>query len=277
MSSFYSSKSDLALAQRVMLNSPDVYVNKIEHEQDGALLDLTVPAVATFATTGFTFADDDFISAAFENLFFIDDVGELCKVKIDDSLSSGGLITFDSTAAVLVNDETSSAALTDAKTYQMRVVEASPNALVGSFIGDTSDYAFNYELNEAELKVGIPKKLRAKGVVEVVMSLSFNYAQITDPKILISGLRGETRGDQTAQTQVHYGFEPNTADKYMIQGLSTDQIGRNFFFEAFYCELSISELTFGGDEYKQLGVSASMLADPMRPDKYNAFRTISLD
>ena len=284
--SFFANKNDIELANRTMLYQPDLYAAKIEVEQQTSVVDLTVPASATFTLdAGSVSADDVFNSTSLENLYFIDDNAALAKVKIDDSAQAGETITFDSTAAVLVSDESTAPSLTDTNSYQVRVLQASSNALtfgsstipVGKFIGDTSELNFNYTMNEAKLKVGVPKKLRAKGVVEIEAALEFNLAQITDPNVLKAALRGATIGDQTNQTQVGYGFDPQTAEKYMIQAWAKDDSGRAWFSEFFVCELMVSSLGFGGDEYKQLGINAEMLADVYRPDASNMMRTISLD
>jgi len=284
--SFFANKNDVELANRTLLYQPDIYAAKIEHEQEASVLDLTVPASATFALdSGTVTADDVFNSTSLQNLYFIDDNDALAKVEIDDSATATDLITFDSTAAVLVGDESTAPSLTDTSSYQVRVLQPSSNALtfgsgtipVGKFIGDTSDINFNYTMNEAKLKVGVPKKLRAKGVIEIESAIEFNLAQTTDPSVLKAALRGATSGGQTNQTQVHYGFDPQTAEKYMIQAWAKDNSGRAWFSEFFVCELMVSSLGFGGDEFKQLGISAELLADVYRPDASNMMRTISLD
>jgi len=63
----------------------------------------------------------------------------------------------------------------------------------------------------------------------------------------------------------------------MIQAWAKDDSGRAFFTEFFLCELMVSSFGFGGDEYKQLGINAELLADTYRPDASNMMRTISLD
>lgn len=219
--SFFANKNAVELANRTLLNQPDFYGAKVIQEVEASLLDLTTPASATFLLeAGAIVADDDLNSTSLQNLYGIDDNSALFKVEIDDSVLSTNLITFDATAAVLVSDESTAPTLTDAGTYQIRVLQPSSLALtkgsgtipVGLYLGDVSEVNFNYTSNEAKLKVGIPKKLRAKGVVEVEAALEFNLAQITDPNVLKASLRGVLSGGQTGQTQVHYGFEPQVAN-----------------------------------------------------------------
>lgn len=283
--SFFNNKNDFELAKRALLNQPDLYASKIAVEQESSVLDLTTPAAATYTLdAGSISTDDEFNSTALKNLYFLDDNAVLAKVEIDDSASAGHTVTFDSTAAVLVSDESTAPSLTDTSSYQVRVLQASSNTLtfgsgtipVGKYIGDTSEVNFNYTMNEAKLKVGVPEKTRTKGVTSVEAMLEFNHAQFTAPGLLKSVFRGATYGDQTSQTQVHYGFDPQTAEKYMIQAIADDDSGRAFFLEFFYCQLMVTSVPFGGTEYKQLGISAELLADVMRPDAYNMMRSISL-
>lgn len=284
--SFFNTKNDLELARRVMLSEPDLYGAKIEHEQASATLDNGTASVANFTLdSGIVTADDVFNSASLENLYFLDDNSALCKVQIDDSSMSGNTVTFDSTAATLVSDESTACTVTDTSSYQVRVLQASSNALtfgsgtipVGLYMGDSSEVNFNYTINEAKLKVGVPKKLRAKSTVEVEAMLEFNLAQITDPNILGAVFRGSTQGSQTNQTQYHFGFDPGEANQYMIQAFSTDKEGRGFFIEFFVCELIASAIGLGGDEFKQFGISAELLADTYRNDEADMMRSISLD
>ena len=284
--SFFANKNALELANRTLLNQPDLYAAKIEGEDTSSLLSTTVPDNATFAiNSGIIVADDDFNSTALENLYFLDDNNALNKVKVKDTTLVGNLITFDEDDIVLVSDESTLGTITDTNSYQVRVLQGSALTVthgsstiaVGLFMGDTSELNFNYTLNEAKLKVGIPKKLRAKGTVEVEAMLEFNLAQITDPNILGAGFRGSTNGSQTNQAQFHYGFEPGEANQYMIQAVANDKSGRNFFTEFFVTELLVSSFSVGGDEFKQLGIQAELLADTFRPDASDMFRTISLD
>lgn len=284
--SFFANKNAVELANRTLLNQPDFYGAKVIQEVEASLLDLTTPASATFLLeAGAIVADDDLNSTSLQNLYGIDDNSALFKVEIDDSVLSTNLITFDATAAVLVSDESTAPTLTDAGTYQIRVLQPSSLALtkgsgtipVGLYLGDVSEVNFNYTSNEAKLKVGIPKKLRAKGVVEVEAALEFNLAQITDPNVLKASLRGVLSGGQTGQTQVHYGFEPQVAERYMIQAYAKDQSGRAWFTEFFVTELMVTGLPLGGDEYKQIGLSAELLSDVYRPGTEDMMRTISLD
>ena len=273
----YSSKNALELTQRVMLAQPDIYVAKIMHEQSASVVDISSPATSTFTLESGTVTANDVFNSTLPNLYFIDDNGALAYVAIDDSDSTGETVTFDYTSAVLVSDENTQPTLTDTKSYQVRILNPSTNANRGLFIGDTSDINFNYTMNEAKLKVGVPKKTRAKGVVEVEASLEFNIAQITDPDLLGEALRGSTQGSQTGQTQYHMGFDPQVASRFVIQAIGTDQDGEEFFIEFFNCELMVSSVNLGGDEYKQIGISAELLADVYRPDAYNMMRTISLN
>lgn len=284
--SFFNNKNDFELTKRAMLYEPDFYGSKIEHEQESSVLDSSTTSAATFTLdTGVVTADDVFNSTALKNLYFLDDNSALAKVEIDDSATSGNTVTFDSTAAVLVSDESTAPTLTDTSSYQVRVLQASAltqtfgsgTIPVGKYIGHTSDANFNYTNNKAKLKVGVPKRTVTQGTVEVEAMLEFNYAQITDPNMLKSGLQGATYGDQTNQTQVQYGFNPQTSDRYMIQAYSLDDSGRAFFMEFFNVELTVNAFPFGGDEYKKLGITGEILADTMRLDNYNMMRSISLD
>jgi hypothetical protein len=284
--SFFATKNAVELADRTMLYQPDLYAAKVMHEQETSVLDSSTPTAATFTLdSGIVTADDVFNSTSLQNLYFLDNNNALAKVEIDDSSQSGNTVTFDSTAAVLVSDESTAPTLTDTNSYQVRVLQASSNALtfgsstipVGLYLGDTSDLSINYTNNEAKLKTGVPKKLRAKGTVEIEASLEFNFAQITDPGMLEAALRGATIGSQTNQTQIGYGFDPQVADRYMIQAWSKDNSGRAFFMEFFLCEIMATSIGFGGDEFKQIGVNAELLADVFRPDASNMFRSISLD
>ncbi len=284
--SFFANKNALELANRTMLEQPDLYAAKVVGEDASSLYDATAPTAATFVLdSGIIVADDDLNSTALNNLYFLDDNNALGKVVIDDTVLSTNLVTFDSTAAVLVSDETTAPTLTDTNSFQTRVLQPSSLTVthgsstipVGLFLGDTSDLNFNYTINEAKLKVGIPKKLRAKGVVEVEAMLEFNLAQITDPNILGAGFRGATRGLQTNQTQYHFGFQPAEAGQYMIQAVANDKSGRNFFTEFFLTELLVASFSVGGDEFKQLGMQAELLSDTFRPDASDMFRSISLD
>lgn len=284
--SFFANKNDVELANRTLLNQPDIYAAKVVYEQEASVLASGTPSAATFTIdAGVIVANDDFNSTSLQNLYFLDENNALAKVEIDDTTLSGNTITFDSTAALLVSDESTAPTLTNTNSYQVRILQPSSNALtfgsgtipVGKFIGDTSDINFNYTMNEAKLKVGVPKKLRAKGVIEVEASLEFNLAQITDPNILKAALRGALYGDQTGQVQVHYGFNPQVAERYMIQAYAKDQSGRAWFTEFFLCELMVNSMGFGGDEYKQLGITAELLADVYRSEGYDMMRTISLD
>lgn len=283
--SFFATKNDLELAKRAMLKEPDLYAVKKITEQS-SVVDLTTPTAATFTlTAGVISADDEFNSTAFQNLFFLDDNNALGRVEVDDTTLSGNTITFDSTAAVLVSDESTAPSLTTTNSYQIKLFQASSNTVtfgsgtipVGLFIGDTSEVNFNYTNNEAKLKVGIPKKLRAKGTIEVEAMLEFNVAQLTQPDILGAGFRGSTRGSQTSQVQYHFGFEPQTANQYMIQAVSEDQSGRAFFIEFFLTELIVSSYGLGGEDYKQMGVQAELLSDSFRPDNFDMMRVISLN
>jgi len=173
--SFFANKNALELANRTLLYQPDLYAAKVRGEDASSLLDSTVTTAATLVLdSGIIVADDDLNSTAFENLYIIDDNAALARVVIDDTVLSTTLITVDTTAAVLVSDGSTAPTLTNGGSYQVRVLQPSSNTLtmgattipVGLFMGDVSELNLAYTMNEAKLKVGVPKKLRAKGVVE---------------------------------------------------------------------------------------------------------------
>jgi hypothetical protein len=268
---WYSGRNVSQLADDTVLKDGYIHVSDVEWEGT-SLLDDAVPATATFTITG-TFADDLYNSTSLPNLEFKDDDGDVCSVVIDDSDGTAKTVTFDSTAALKVKDGITAANVTDATSYQIKIL--TPNsvadawaAYAGQYIGDTTDKTFENQNEEARLEVGTPLFLRAKGDTKIAYVYNFTYYQVINTEMNKSGYRGVDFGENDG---VAFGVNRPVAGRKRLYIIGEDTAGNVSMRVLLYGELNVTGEGGGNGEYKNYTCTFELFPDPLYPEDGNMF------
>lgn len=198
----YINTSDTNLLRDIMLQSGKLYLYK--HEFIGKGTTGTVGATCVITLT----SPDTFVDDAYNGMTLLlkDDNGVLCSVNIDDSVADTS-VTADTTAALLVSDETTAGTFTDATEYNMYIKGNK------RFLG-YSDQQVDYEEEKISFFTGdIARKKVRTDTLGIVAGFSGNVRNFGAE--LFGEIFGmQNYGSQTNQIQKHGGFQPISRDFY---------------------------------------------------------------
>lgn len=206
--SFYASDSEARLGNDIILKCGKLYAKEYLSENSGQLT--TPGATCTIVDTNIT-ADDEFNG---KTLFIKDDNDKLCTVNIDDTTLVGTLITFDSTAALQVDDATTAGSFTTLTTYNFYVLGSE------EFVG-YSTQSLDYE--EETVEFLDCNDLVRQDITKVVLGFSGDCKNVSVDKTFSNIFGLETYGSQTGQVEFHGGFTP-AVKKYYQAILKTENV-----------------------------------------------------
>jgi hypothetical protein len=249
---FYASDSAAALADDILLGCGKLYAKEYLAETTGTV---GTPGATCAITLASGVASDDLYNG--NTLYIVDNTGVLCSVNIDDSETSGGTITVDTTAALKVSDETTAGSFTASDALNCYILSDE------EFVG-YSTQTLDYEEETVEF-LDCNEKVR-DDITKVVMGFSGECKNFSTDKTFATVYGLTSYGSQTSQKQYHGGFAPPAKVNYQVtcktENVNSKAIAITFFKGSFFSGGSI-EMSSAG-EYKVVPYSFKAKKDTLR-------------
>jgi hypothetical protein len=250
--SFYNDTSDAALAQDIVLKAGKLYASEFLSEGTGTM---GTPGATAAITLSEGVASDDLYNG--KTLFIVDDNSVLCSVVIDDSETSGGTITVDTTACDKVSDAVTAGSWTAAGTYSYYILGTE------EFVG-YSTQTLSYEEELVEFYDDF-EKVR-DDITKVILGFDGECRNVSTDKTLANVFNLSLYGSQTGQKEYHGGFTP-PAKTYFSVRLATENVNDKslsvtMFKGQFFGAGSVDFAASG--EYKVVPFSYKSVKDTLR-------------
>ncbi len=250
--SFYASDSAAALAEDILLKCGKLYAKKYMVETTGIMG--TPGATATIQLAAGVVSEDYYND---KTLYIQDDNSKLCVVNIDDSETSGGVITVNTTACKTIEDEATAGSWTTALVYNLYILD------VEEFVG-YSTQSLDYEEELAEF-LDCNEKVR-DDITKVILGFSGDCKNFSAEKTFANIFSLTAYGSQASQKQYHGGFSPPTKTFYQVtcktENVMNEGIQISLFKVQFFGNGGV-ELSAPG-EYKIVPYSFKAVKDPLR-------------
>lgn len=273
---FYTGVGDNNAVLDRVIKSGDMYVQKFEYiSVNNATLDISTPAVATLTLNDDnTFVADEFNSTAAYNLLIVDDNNKVAKAKIVDcALSSTDyVITFDSTACILEEDELTPATFTNGGTYQIEILTGDNTNEYGKFWGFINGNSLENGENYAEYKYGIPQTLKFKDLIERTFSLSGGTLEVANEDVFKALMNSVSYGSQSGKWKQAVGFNPAARSYYRLAIVGSD--GNNRIFKTVFRKgqfMVSGAIDYYSTDYKVIPYSFTLFSDGFYPQDADAF------
>jgi len=280
---FYENTSDTDLAKEIIGGCSELYIMK--HSYTG-LATLTLSGAGTdtlvLVDSG-SAADDAYNSTMADNLYIEDDNGFLARGKVTDTFqeSTGTLIEFEADNMVLVSDGATAPTLTDATSYNVRILSGSNKNLFGDYFGYTDDSVEFDSTPETEpLEVcNIEGQMEeiAEKVSKRILTLSGATYNVPNSDILKTVMSMEQYGlNNTTKSEFHGGFSPNISNYYQITALTKTFDGKYLAVQIFKQQvMNNGAWTLTGSGWKTLSFTAKGKKDELRDSvTTNGFRIL---
>lgn len=249
---FYANDSVAAIAEDILLKCGKLYVNEFMVETTGTM---GTPGATAAITLAAGVPSDDYYNNM--TLYIQDDNSKLCTVNIDDSETSGGTITVDTTGSLLVSDGATAGTFTVSVVYNLYILD------VEQFVG-YSTQSLDYEEEVVEF-LDCNEKIR-DDVTKVIMGFSGDCKNFSAEETFANVFNLTSYGLQTNQKQYHGGFTPPTKTYYLAtlktENIMDESIQIALFKGQFFGNGSVDFSTAG--EYKIVPYSFKAVKDPLR-------------
>jgi len=249
---FYTNDSVAALATDIMLQCGKLYAKPFRVETTGTMG--TPGATAAITLTAGVSVDDLYNG---DTLYIVDDNSKLCTVAIDDSIATGGTIIVDTTASLLIEDNTTAGSFTSTVVYNLYILGDE------EFVG-YSTQSLDYEEETAEF-LDCNEKVR-DDITKVVLGFSGDCKNFATDKTFANVFGLTEYGSQTGQVEYHGGFSPATKAVWQVTLKATDvnskqhqiQLFKGSFFSGGAIDFSAA------GEYKIVPYSFKAVKDTLR-------------
>jgi len=250
--SFYANTSAAALAEDILLQCGKLYAQEFLTETTGVM---GTPGAGAEITLASGVSADDVYNG--KTLYIKDNNDKLCTVAITASAASGGTVTVDTTAALLVNDGLTPGTFTVALVYNVYILGTE------GFVG-YSTQTMDYEEETAEF-LDCNEKVR-DDVTKVVMGFSGDCKNFSSDKTFANIYNLTEYGSQVSKKQFHGGFSPKEKTYWLTtlktENVNTKAIEISFFKGQFFSGGSIDMSAAG--EYKVVPYSFKAVKDTLR-------------
>ncbi|KKK95416.1 hypothetical protein LCGC14_2673040, partial [marine sediment metagenome] len=176
---------------------------------------------------------------------------------IDDSETSGGTITVDTTACNTIEDEATAGSWTLAAEYNMYILN------IEEFVG-YSTQALDYEEELAEF-LDCNEKVR-DDIIKIILGFSGDCKNFSADKTFANIFSLTQYGSQSSQKQFHGGFSPPVKSFYLVtlktENVMDKSIQISLFKGQFFGNGAVDFATAG--EYKIVPYSFKAVKDPLR-------------
>lgn len=223
---YFTGLNDENLAKDVIAKTPDVYIQKYEYVGTGVYAIETGGISTLTPATSPAWTVDEFISTVAKNLIVYDDNNKAASALISDNDATS--ITFDETACLLDEDESTAVTLTAGNTYNFYVL--TPSSVTGQTYGPFWGYTEGVELNISDtfmkFKYSTPKKLKFKDLEEREGTIAGGHVNFENTDIIEDIFGAVTYGLQTGQYSYGVGSDPDTDRFYRLTFVGEDRTGR---------------------------------------------------
>lgn len=276
---FYTGLEDVNLAKDAIFDQAKLYIQRYVYVGSG-VLDKDTPAAATLTpAVSPAWTIDELISTVAKNLLIVDDNGKVCAAKVADNTATE--ITFDSTACLKEEDETTAGSFTDSSTYNFYVLTPSSTTgnTYGPFWGYSEGIALNYSQTYSDFKYGKPRKLVFRDLEEVVASVTGGHVNWSDPDTLQAIFSASTYGKQTTQTAFAMGSANtcgSSAPYYRLSFKVKDRNCRDIWIIVRKVQFNAEGNIFGESEsgLSMINFNAMVLADGFYPETSDLVQVI---
>lgn len=273
---FFDGLGDSTLESTAALKSPDLYIQ--EEIYSGKMT--YASAGQTFTVlTGTPFTIDELISAGVQNILVKDDNGLVASTIITDNTASS--VTIVATNLLLENDEATSATLTDATVYDVRILTPGTSAQpYGKFLGYVEGLDLQISDEYAKFKYpDAPKKLIFKDIIERTVQLTGGSVNLAKKDILQTIFNSSEYGDNTGGA-FNLGIGSNPITKtFRLWAVGTTRIGNPLIWKLRRCQFESTGSVLGSSEsgHKMVNWMVDCLADPFYPDSADYLQIIGTD
>ncbi len=271
---WFNTKADPNLEFDAIIKKPDIFIAEYIF-QGNAVYDL---ASTTFAPVGAAFVDDEFISLGLSNLQVKDDNGLIATVKIDDNDAT--TVEFVPGDLLLENDGTTTAALTDAATYIIRILTPTDaDEPFGKFFGYTEAIELNVNDELAKFKESTPKVLRFQDLVEREVTLVGGNVNLSNVDTLATILGAELYGKQTGQFSLGLGSNPDLSKVYrfVLNGQDRKKRAMQWVLSKGQPESQGNIMGASESGYFMINFIMSVIGDSLYPDTADLIRVSRAD
>jgi hypothetical protein len=226
---FYDSGlADVDLAKEVLAKTPDIYIQKYEYIGSGVYAISTGGVSTLTPATSPSWSINAYASTVAKNLLIVDDNSKVAQGKVVSNIATA--ITFDETAMLLEEDETTAASLTAGSTYNFYVL--TPSATTGQTYGPFVGYTEGNELaltdTMMKFKYGQPRALKFKDLQEREGKITGGFVNWTNTDVIAALFGGVAYGSQSAKYRYGVGHAPDTDVFYRLTFIGEDRNNRVF-------------------------------------------------
>ncbi len=269
---FYGTSQVNTLEQEQVLKDVEMFIQKFEFIGAG-VASISVDDVTLTPATSPAFTVNALASTVANNIITAADTSILAEGKIDSNAATD--VVFDATNMVNVADGTALAATdwTSTTSYNFYALTASSDNEFGDFFGWTNEAVINVEEEKAEFKVGVPRALKNEGLLERVISVTGNHANLSNTDVVTALFNMTSRGSQTAQTELHTGFDPAQRSFYRITLVGENINAQEMVYQFFKTKIRTEGgLNLGEEGFKVSGFNLQVHSDTLRTGAFDAFR-----
>ncbi len=271
---FFSSLADPSLAKTAAIKNADIFIQKVLYEG---------PAVYTTATTLFTIAGgaftvDALISAGVANLLVMDDNNLVASTKITDNTAT--TITIVPANLLLENDGATTASLTNATTYNIRIYTAgTASQPYGKLFGHVEAWDPQITDEYAKFKYSVPRTMKFKDLLERSVTISGGVIQVAKKDIMTTVFNASEYGDNTGGAfSLGIGSNP-TSQTFRIWAVGENR-NKDALIKCYrYCQFESTGAIEGSSEsgHKMINYMIDCLSDGFYPETADFIQIIGED
>jgi len=277
--SYFTGLSDKEIAQEVIAKTPDLYIQKREYGGCGIYALETGGASTLTPSTSPAWSVDEFASTVADNILIIDDNGKVATGKITSNAADS--VTFDETALVLEEDGTTAPTFTAGTEYNFRVYTPSSTAgnVWGPFFGLVEGAELSITDTLMKFKYSIPKKMLFQDMEEREGMITGGHVNFVSEDVAKTIFGATEYGDQTSQTALAIGSDPDTDLFYRLVFDGEDRSNRDWYIRTRDAQFELTGNVFSKAEsgHFMAPFTASLLADPFYPDDANMLAMVRAD
>lgn len=272
---FFNGPYNTQLAQEVIANDPDIYILKWHYAGSGVYAQTSIGTSTLTPAVSPAWTPDDWISTSAYNLFGVDDNEKAWKTLITDNIATA--VTFDETAAVLCEDETTAPTFTSGQTYDFYVLTPCNERAYGYFWGHMKTGELNIANEYKKYLSRDPQELIYKNILSKMLELTIGYVHTANEDLQdLCGM--DTYGSQTAQAQYGIGAAETADNFYQIIYLGKDNNNKNVQLTFWKVQFDLTGNLFnkGDSGHREYPLHGDILANQIIEDKDSRYGTIIL-
>jgi hypothetical protein len=264
---FFTDKTDSTLKKKVIPGVGDWYIQELVYQGTGVYANTTTGTSTLTPATSPAWTVNDFASTVAKNLIIYDANNKAASALIVSNTAAA--ITFDETACLLDEDETTAATLTPGATYSFYAL--TPSSVSGQIYGPYLGYAEAVDIQITDdimkFKNGFPLRLQFSDVRERTGTIAGGHLNNVNKDIAMAILGGISYGlNSGTNSSFAVGTSP-TRGTYRLAIDSIDRGGKHNWTVIRQVQFSANGSLFGdaASGHKMINFNGDILADAFYP------------